>query len=79
MRNPDRAAADEFTHQGFARDGVNGDDLFPAEKHRIAQLLVDQVVVNAKDLTVRLRATGLRNLVVEVNATAATAEERNAN
>lgn len=55
------------------------DELFPAEKHRIAQLLVDQVVVNEKGLTVRLRTAGLGDLVTEVRETAATAAERSQN
>ena len=54
------------------------EDLFPAEQHRIARLLVEQVVVNPDGLTVRLRANGLRDLVAEVSATVGDVEEKKA-
>jgi site-specific DNA recombinase len=54
-------------------------DLFPAEQHRIARLLVDQVVLNPDGLTIRLRANGLRDLVAEVNAGSIDVEERKVN
>ena len=54
------------------------EDLFPAEQHRIARLLVEQVVVNPDSLTVRLRANGLRDLVAEVSATVGDVEEKKA-
>jgi site-specific DNA recombinase len=42
------------------------DELFPAEQSRIVRLLVERVDVRSDGLEVRLRADGLRSLVVEV-------------
>lgn len=42
------------------------DELFPAEKERIAKLLVDAVVVNKDGLVIRLRLHGLNALVAEL-------------
>jgi predicted nuclease with TOPRIM domain len=39
------------------------DELFPAEKERIVNLLVEEVVVNPKGLLIRLRLKGLNSLV----------------
>ena len=51
-------------------------DLFPAEQHRIARLLVEQVVVDPDGLTVRLRTNGLRDLVTEVENAMGEVNER---
>ena len=42
------------------------DQLFPAEQTRIAKLLVEKVIVSPNDLEVRLRANGIRRLVLEL-------------
>lgn len=43
------------------------DQLFPAEQARIVKLLVEKVIVSPKDLEVRLRANGIKRLVLEMN------------
>jgi hypothetical protein len=44
------------------------DQLFPAEQSRIVQLLVEKVIVSPNDLEVRLRATGIERLVLELRS-----------
>ena len=56
-------------------DGV-WDELFPAERTRIVQLLVEQVVVYAGGIDVRIRANGLRSLISELKGTVSKAETR---
>lgn len=52
------------------------DSLFPLEQTRIAQLLVEQVVVTLDGLDIRLRTNGLRGLVGELRGFAQEARER---
>jgi len=52
------------------------DELFPAEKERIVRLLVQEVVVDADSMTVRLRPGGVGSLVGEITAVADGAEGR---
>jgi site-specific DNA recombinase len=52
------------------------DELFPAEKERIVRLLVEQVVVDTDSMTVRLRSTGIGEMVAEMNAVTDGVEER---
>lgn len=42
------------------------DNLVPAEQQRIAQLLLDQVIVHADRIEVALRADGLDSLMAEL-------------
>ena len=56
-------------------DGV-WDELFPAERARVVQLLVEQVVVYAGGIDVRIRANGLRSLISELKGTVSKAETR---
>ncbi|MEY6432252.1 hypothetical protein ABC977_07485 [Thioalkalicoccus limnaeus] len=40
--------------------------LFPADQSRVVRLLVEKVIVSSNDLEVRLRANGIRRLVLEL-------------
>lgn len=42
------------------------DQLFPAEQQRIVRLLVEKVIVSPNDMEVRLRQTGIEELVLEL-------------
>jgi len=46
-------------------DGI-WDELFPAEKHRIVQLLVEQVTVYENDLDIRIHTTGMHSIISEL-------------
>ena len=46
-------------------DGI-WDELFPAEKHRITQTLVERVTVYQNDLDVRIRTGGLHSIISEM-------------
>ena len=46
------------------------DELFPAEQARIVQLMVEQVIVGANDLDIRLRVEGLVHLVRDLRGEA---------
>ena len=45
------------------------EELFPAEQQRIAQLLVQEVVINPDGLTLHLRADGLHSLAAQIRGT----------
>lgn len=49
-------------------DGI-WDELFPAEKHRIVQTLIEQVTVYENDLDVRIRTTGMHSIISELTKT----------
>ncbi|MEK7678656.1 MAG: zinc ribbon domain-containing protein, partial [Deltaproteobacteria bacterium] len=46
-------------------DGI-WEELFPAEKHRIVQTLVDRVTIYENDLDVRIRAGGMHSIISEI-------------
>jgi len=50
------------------------DELFPAERNRIVQLLVERVEVREDGLEVRLRGDGFRSLVAELGGDAQEAQ-----
>ena len=54
------------------------EELFPAEQARVAQLLVESVVVNPDGLEVTVRSNGLRSLITELKDTVSDAPLRRA-
>ena len=50
----------------------------PGEQARVAQLLVDSVVVEPDGLEVCVRLNGLRSLITELNGAVAEEQERSA-
>lgn len=42
------------------------EQLFPAEQQRIVRMMLEKVIVNSDSLDVRLRASGLHKLVLEL-------------
>jgi hypothetical protein len=51
------------------------EELFPAEQVRIAQLLVERVIVHADGLDIRLRTEGLTSLVADMRKPAAGSDQ----
>ena len=46
------------------------DQLFPGEQQRIVRLLVERVIVSPTNIELRLRASGISRLALELRATA---------
>jgi site-specific DNA recombinase len=51
------------------------DQLFPAEQTRIVRLLVEKIIVSPNDLEVRLRASGIESVVLELRPEPANPQE----
>ncbi len=52
------------------------DQLFPAEQSRIVRLLIEKVIVLPTSMELRLRATGIEQVVMELQSARAARVER---
>lgn len=78
--DPSTAAMNEAqVAVALGRVDVVWEQLFPLEQHRLVALLVEQVVVSANELQVKLRPNGIESLAMNViqdaKRSAAVAEE----
>lgn len=62
--------------EAFERLDPLWDSLFPVEQTRVAQLLVEQVIVTTNELDIRIRREGLQSIAAELNEAAEIAEHR---
>ncbi len=53
-------------HEALLKLGSFWDHLFPAEQKRITQLLIERVVIKSHGVDIEYRASGLENIVHEL-------------
>jgi DNA invertase Pin-like site-specific DNA recombinase len=69
MRKKDRNFQEHDMHEALQKLGSFWDHLFPAEQKRITQLLIERVVVKSHGVDIEYRASGLENIVHELQQT----------
>ena len=56
-------------HDALQKLGSFWDHLFPAEQKRIAHLLIERVVVKSQGVDIEYRASGLENIIHDLQQT----------
>ena len=69
MRKEDRNFQEHDMHEALQKLGSFWDHLFPAEQKRITQLLIERVVIKSHGVDIEYRASGLENIVHELQKT----------
>lgn len=69
MRKEDRSFQEHDMHEALQKLGSFWEHLFPAEQKRITQLLIERVVIKSHGVDIEYRASGLENIVHELQKT----------
>ena len=69
MREHDKNFQEYEMHDALQKLGSFWDHLFPAEQKRIAHLLIERVVVKSQGVDIEYRASGLENIIHDLQQT----------
>ena len=69
MREHDKNFQEHEMHDALQKLGSFWDHLFPAEQKRIAHLLIERVVVKSQGVDIEYRASGLENIIHDLQQT----------